>query len=58
MKNPWRITKNYGEGILSDWGSHLFDQLVILIDSKTISIFSKLESRIWSKVETIKSIKE
>jgi len=47
-ENPWRLKKAYGGGILSDWGPHLFDQILLLVDSQLQSVFGKLYSKIWS----------
>jgi scyllo-inositol 2-dehydrogenase (NADP+) len=47
-KNPWRLKKAYGGGILSDWGPHLFDQILLLMDCPIRSVFGKLYSKIWS----------
>jgi len=49
MRNPWRLKKEYGGGILSDWGSHLFDQLVTGISDKVSKVYGRTESRIWSE---------
>lgn len=48
-KKPWRLTKKYGGGILLDWGTHLFDQLIVLMPDKINSIFGRLENIIWGK---------
>ena len=48
LDNPWRLKKAYGGGILSDWGPHLFDQLLLLIASPAKCLFGTTESRIWS----------
>ncbi len=48
LDNPWRLKKAYGGGILSDWGPHLFDQLLLLTSSPAKCLFGKTESRIWS----------
>jgi len=48
LDNPWRLKKAYGGGILSDWGPHLFDQLLLLVASPAKCLFGKTESRIWS----------
>ena len=49
LDNPWRLKKSYGGGILSDWGPHLFDQLLLLANSPINTIFGKQESRIWTQ---------
>lgn len=47
-ENPWRLKKAYGGGILSDWGPHLFDQILLLVDSPLQSVFGRLYGKIWS----------
>ncbi len=49
MENPWRLKRTYGGGILSDWGSHLFDQLVTGVSSRIEQVYGRLEYRVWSK---------
>ena len=49
MRNPWRLKKEYGGGILSDWGSHLFDQLVTGVSDRPAHVYGRTESRIWSE---------
>ncbi|MBA7481003.1 MAG: hypothetical protein GH155_07770 [Spirochaeta sp.] len=48
LDNPWRLKKAYGGGLLSDWGPHLFDQLLLLTASPPKCLFGKTENRIWS----------
>lgn len=48
LKNPWRLKKEHGGGMLGDWGPHLFDQLLLLEGSPVRSVLGRLESRIWS----------
>ncbi|UCF99439.1 MAG: Gfo/Idh/MocA family oxidoreductase [Spirochaetaceae bacterium] len=47
--NPWRLKKAYGGGILSDWGPHLFDQILLLVDSPFRSVHGRLYSKVWSE---------
>lgn len=47
-ENPWRLKKEFGGGMLSDWGSHLVDQLLLVEHSPVRSVLGRLESRIWS----------
>ncbi len=49
MKLPWRLEKKYGGGILSDWGSHLFDQMITTVKGDVSGVYGHLESRIWSE---------
>jgi scyllo-inositol 2-dehydrogenase (NADP+) len=46
--NPWRLKKAYGGGMLGDWGPHLFDQILLLVDSPLRSVFGKLYGKVWS----------
>jgi predicted dehydrogenase len=48
LKNPWRLKKDRGGGMLGDWGPHLFDQLLLLEGSPVRSVLGRLENRIWS----------
>jgi scyllo-inositol 2-dehydrogenase (NADP+) len=48
-RNPWRLKKSYGGGLLNDWGPHLFDQLILLTDSRVTTLFGKTYAKIWSK---------
>ncbi len=45
---PWRIKAEYGGGILSDWGSHLVDQVLQLMERDPIGIYGKLQKGVWS----------
>jgi scyllo-inositol 2-dehydrogenase (NADP+) len=47
-ENPWRLKKAYGGGILSDWGPHLFDQILLLVNAPLHGLFGGLYSKIWS----------
>jgi scyllo-inositol 2-dehydrogenase (NADP+) len=47
--NPWRLKKAFGGGILSDWGPHLFDQILLLADSPISAVLGKLYSKVWSE---------
>jgi len=49
VRNPWRLKKRYGGGLLNDWGPHLFDQLLLLTDSRATTVFAKTYAKIWSK---------
>jgi predicted dehydrogenase len=46
--NPWRLKKQYGGGLLNDWGPHLLDQIFLLTRSKVTSLFCRAYSKIWS----------
>ena len=49
MANPWRIKKKYGGGILFDWGTHLVDQLFLLVGKDPIGVYGRLQKGVWSK---------
>ncbi|MDR4945550.1 Gfo/Idh/MocA family protein [Neobacillus cucumis] len=40
IPGDWRHLKEYGGGMLLDWGVHLLDQLLFMIDSKITSVFA------------------
>lgn len=46
--NPWRLKRAHGGGLLNDWGPHLVDQLLLLIDAEVRSLFAKTDSRVWT----------
>jgi predicted dehydrogenase len=48
-RNPWRLKKAYGGGMLGDWGPHLFDQVFLLVDSPISAVVGKLYGKIWSR---------
>lgn len=48
IKNPWRIKKEYGGGILLDWGAHLIDQILQLAGKDPIGIYGILQNGVWS----------
>jgi scyllo-inositol 2-dehydrogenase (NADP+) len=49
LENPWRLKEAYGGGMLNDWGPHLFDQLLLLAGREALSLFGRLEARVWSR---------
>lgn len=49
MENPWRIKAQYGGGMLFDWGSHLVDQMLLLMDKDPIGVYGVLQKGVWSK---------
>jgi scyllo-inositol 2-dehydrogenase (NADP+) len=48
--NPaWRYKKIYGGGILYDFGSHLIDQMLCLVNEPPVSVFCDMKSVLWSR---------
>ena len=48
IQNPWRIKAEFGGGMLYDWGSHLVDQMIQLMNRAPISVYGRLQSGVWS----------
>lgn len=49
MENPWRIKAQYGGGMLFDWGPHLVDELMLLMDEDPLGVYGILQSGVWSE---------
>ena len=49
----WRSTYEAGGGTLYDWGIHMIDQVLCLIDSKPVRVFAQLQSVRFPKVDDI-----
>jgi predicted dehydrogenase len=43
ISGDWRSAKIAGGGVLYDWGVHLIDQVVMLANSKPVSVYSSLK---------------
>lgn len=53
----WRAQKKHGGGLLYDWGAHLTDQLVQLVNSDAVTVFAQMEHRVWDvDVETFAKV--
>ena len=48
MENPWRIKKEYGGGLLMDWGPHLIGQLLQIMKKEPVGVFGILQSGLWA----------
>lgn len=42
IPGDWRNQKEYGGGMVFDWGVHLFDQILMMINKKITSIYAEL----------------
>lgn len=48
--NPaWRYKKSYGGGILYDFGAHVIDQMLCLVDKEPLSVWCDTKSILWSR---------
>ena len=47
----WRCEKEKGGGMMLDWGVHLIDQLMYMIDEKVVNIFCKMYSVHYPEVD-------
>ncbi len=45
----WRVEKGYGAGALSEWGSHIIDQVLQLVPSKPEIVWGNLRNVLWSE---------
>ncbi len=45
----WRLKKRFGGGCLYDFGSHLIDQILLLVDSEVRGVFCDMKGILWSK---------
>ncbi|MHA6532388.1 Gfo/Idh/MocA family protein [Paenibacillus sp. BAC0078] len=51
IPGDWRHVKEQGGGMLLDWGVHLLDQLLFMIDSKVASVSSNLSFILGNEVD-------
>lgn len=48
--NPaWRYKRAYGGGVLYDFGSHIIDQILCLVERHPISVWCDMKTVLWSK---------
>lgn len=51
MPGGWRTEKALGGGMMLDWGVHLIDQLMYMIDEKVVSVYCKMFNIHYPEVE-------
>lgn len=51
MPKGWRTIKELGGGMLLDWGVHLIDQIMYMIDEKIVNVFCRLYSIQYREVD-------
>ncbi|MBU5342132.1 Gfo/Idh/MocA family protein [Caldifermentibacillus hisashii] len=49
--HDWHVYKKYGGGMLYDWGVHLIDQILFMIDSKLVSLYADVRNVINDEVD-------
>jgi scyllo-inositol 2-dehydrogenase (NADP+) len=49
--HDWHVFKKYGGGMLYDWGVHLIDQMLYMVDSKIKTIFADVRNVINEEVD-------
>ncbi len=43
VPGDWRTIKSSGGGFLYDWGVHMIDQVLCMVDSKPVSVYTQLQ---------------
>ena len=51
MPKGWRTIKNLGGGMMLDWGVHLIDQLMYMVDEQVVEVFCKMYSIEYEEVD-------
>lgn len=51
LPSGWRETKALGGGMMYDWGVHLIDQLMYMIDEPVVNVFCKMYSVHYPEVD-------
>ncbi len=49
--HDWHIYPEMGGGMLYDWGVHLIDQILLMVDSKVISVYADMQNVINENVD-------
>ncbi len=49
--HDWHVFKKFGGGMLYDWGVHLIDQMLYMIDSKIVSVYADIRNVINGEVD-------
>lgn len=51
MPKGWRTIKELGGGMMLDWGVHMIDQLMYMLDEKVVSVYCKMYSIEYAEVD-------